>query len=376
MKKLLSILVILCMLTASTITVSAEQPTLSKIEEATKIYTTNHSNSIKTYFAVKDEFLTNDDTYGGCYIDDNGNLNVWYTEGIKEYKNLLAEDVKQSQSIIYRKASFTYDELEAANDLLFDSMEELGIEVLSIDEFNNRIQVVMSSKDYNEQAVINCVGNPNMLIFDYITSAPTDDATYTIRNGSQLTDSSGYYSMAVGAVRNGKYGFITAAHCGSVGGSVLYNGLHMGTFRARVYGPKVDVAFIERSSITHTYKATNLFTDGTGYTRGTDYVSGGFPSGTSVTKYGATTGKTTGKIKSTSVSYTVNDTKFKKLVSATYSSDGGDSGGAIKVTVSSDGTYCAGIHKGRYTTNFGNNYAVFTDMTLAKEALGFSGYYD
>lgn len=368
------------MLTASTITAGAEQSTLFESEEVTKIYATNHSNSIETYFAVKDELLTKNNTYGGCYIDDNGNLNVWYTEGIKEYKNLIADDVKQNQSIIYRKASYTYDELEATNNLLFNSMEELGIEILSIDEFNNRIQVVMSSKNYSEQAVIDCVGNPDMLTFDCITSNPVDDATYTIRNGSKLTNSKGYYSMAVGAVRNGKYGFITAGHCGTVGDSASYNGMHMGTFRARVYGPNADVAFIERSSATHTYRATNLFTDGTGYTLGTlNYVSGGFPSGTAVTKYGATTGKTTGKIKSTSVSYTINDTKFKKLVSATYSADSGDSGGAVKVDVNVGGlgyTYCAGIHKGRYTTFWGNTYAVFTDMTLAKEALAFNGYYD
>lgn len=353
---------------------------VGETDEATKseIYTLNHSASIETYFALKDTFRSKEDTYGGSYIDDNGNLNVWYVNNLKEYKNTLSTATNNVQPIIFRKADYSYAQLQDINDKLFDSMDKLGIEILSIDEFKNRIQVVMSSDAKNESEISGYIGDDKAIIFDRIISEPVDDTTYTIRNGSALNG--GNYSMAVGAVRNNQYGFITAAHCGNLGETATFSGVTMGTFRARLYGPNVDVAFVQRSSSPHTFLATNMFTDGTGYTLGTlNYVSGGFPSGTTVTKYGATTGKTTGKIKSTSVSYTINGTKFSKLVSADYYSSGGDSGGAIKVDVNAGGlgyTYCAGIHKGRYTTIFGNNYSVFSDMTLAKNALGFSRHYD
>lgn len=352
----------------------------SNADEVTKseIYSLNQSASIETYFALKDTFRSNEDTYGGSYIDDNGNLNVWYVNNLKEYKNTLSVKTNNDQTIIYRKADYSYAQLQVITDKLIDSMDKLGIVILSIDDFKNRIQVVMSSDSKNENEILDSIHDNQIIIFDYIRSEPVDDTIYTVRNGSALDG--GNYSMAVGAKRNNQYGFITAAHCGNVGDTVTFNDVTMGTFRARIYGPNVDVAFVQRSTTPNTFLATNLFIDDTGYTLGTlNYVSGGFPAGTTVCKYGATTGKTRGKIKSTNVSYTINGTKFTKLVSADYSSSGGDSGGAIKVNINVGGlgyTYCAGIHKGRYTTIFGNNYGVFSDMTLAKNALGFSHYYD
>lgn len=378
MKRLLSIIVAGSILLLSSISASASQS--EKFDETTKddVYLHNQANSLDTYFSVKKSLNAKKDTYGGCYIDDSGNLNIWYLDNLKEYKTAIANELETEQSVVYRKAEYSYAELQKINDRLYDSMDELGIEILSIDEFSNRVQVVMADGSYDKSNILEYIGDEKVVIFDRIVSEPVDDTTYTIRNGSRL-DGGGYYSMAVGAVRNGQYGFITAAHCGNVGDAAGYNGVTMGTYRARVYGPNADVAFIQRSSSPHTFNATNLFTDGTGYTPGTlDFVRGGFPSGTTVTKYGAATGKTTGKIKSTSVSYTINGTKFNKLVSATYSANSGDSGGAVKVDSNSGGliyTYCVGIHKGRYTT-LGNEYAVFSDMTLAKEALNFKGYYD
>ncbi|MDE6888083.1 MAG: S1 family peptidase [Eubacterium sp.] len=373
MKKLLSIIVAGSILFLSSISASANQTDTTKAD----VYLHNQSNSLETYFSVKESLNEKEDTYGGCYIDDSGNLNIWYVDNLKEYKTAIACEIETEQPVVYRKADYSYAELQNVNDRLYDSMDELGIEVLSIDEFSNRVQVVMADDSYDKSDILEYIGDENVVIFDHIVNEPVDDATYTIRNGSALN--AGNCSTAVGAVRNGQYGFITAAHCGNVGDAADYNGVTMGTYRACIYGPNVDVAFIQRSSSPHTFNATNLFTDGTGYTRGSlNYVRGGFPSGTTVTKYGSTTGKTTGKIVSTSVSYTINGTKFNSLVSATYSAKGGDSGGAIKVDSNSGGlgyTYCAGIHKGRYTTS-GIEYAVFSDMTLAQEALNFKGYYD
>ena len=129
----------------------------------------------------------------------------------------------------------------------------------------------------------------------------------------------------------------------------------------------------------NTFKATNLFIDGTGYTLGSlNYVSGGFPTGTAVTKYGAATGATTGTIQSVSVYFWADGVLFTNMVTATYNSQPGDSGGSIKASYNAGGlvyTYCAGVHRGRYQTLL-NDYAVYTDMTNAKNALGFSGYYD
>ena len=68
---------------------------------------------------MKETLISKNDTYGGCYIDDNGNLNIWYTNNLKEYKNTMSNDVKESQSIVYRKAEYTFAELESVSNKLF-----------------------------------------------------------------------------------------------------------------------------------------------------------------------------------------------------------------------------------------------------------------
>ena len=61
------------------------------------------------------------------------------------------------------------------------------------------------------------------------------------------------------------------------------------------------------------------------------------------------------------------------MITANYQNDEGDSGGAVKAVWSSS-TYVVGIHHGRLTS--GSQDAVFSDMTRAKNDLGFGGYYD
>ena len=61
------------------------------------------------------------------------------------------------------------------------------------------------------------------------------------------------------------------------------------------------------------------------------------------------------------------------MVTASYQSSLGDSGGVVKAVWGSS-TYAIGIHSGRVGTGYGN--AFFSDMNWAKNDLGFGGYYD
>ena len=110
---------------------------------------------------------------------------------------------------------------------------------------------------------------------------------------------------------------------------------------------------------------------------GAKYTCGSFPEGTVIAKEGRATGLTWGTITSTSFS----NGKFKNLVSATYRSADGDSGGAVRTYEwKSNGKrydYCIGIHNGRRKDSNGNDVgAYYSDMDRAQEELVFIGEYE
>ena len=148
------------------------------------------------------------------------------------------------QVVVYRKGEYSLKRLETIINLLVESMQDLDIAVLAVDQYTNRIQVVMNNDNSDIEAVIELVGDEVVLQFDRIVEKPTEETIYTVYNGS----ATGNASIAVGAMLNGAYGFITAAHCGNIGDPVTYNGVLMGYIAARQYGGSGgDVAFVERS---------------------------------------------------------------------------------------------------------------------------------
>lgn len=400
-KRIFSMLLSLCIIAASITCISAQDAQELRTEKALKtqeeLYTEKQGESLTTYFAVKDELSSDKETYGGVYIDDNGNLNIMIVNPpqdtlspenaqtdaklISDYQSIIAEQKTEEQSIIYHLVPYTLEHLETVQDNLMDHAEELNIVSSYIDEIKNIIVVGYSAENFDENSVIDFVGKSNMLAFEKIVSIENDA---TIKNGSQVNSSSGSFSIACGAKLGNDYGFITAAHCGSVGTAVYYNGSYLGDITHRRYGGNVDVAFIKRNSSS--YLSTTKFTDSTAYTAGigkfgvgATHVLGGWPTGATVVMYGATTGRSTGKILTTNYSGTFSGNYFEKLVKTSCKSQPGDSGGAVKAIITYNGltsTYCAGVNKGHITMSDGTIQEIYTDMGYAKSSLGFVGHYD
>ncbi len=367
--------------------ISTAEEIQTEAEKAEVSFFLNQYDSIQTYQAVQNNI--NKEAYGGMYIDDYGKLNILTTTGnLSAIREVVSKNQEADQMITYRTAKYSIAFLESIQNSLMEVSEKYGISAIEINEFENNLTVYLSKNDAKTKNNI-IMSIPNQADYEYLEfelldEMPTDSATYTLRNGCELSSSAGSFSMGIGVsfilpgTLGTKYGFLTAGHCGNVGDIIRYQGVNMGKIVRKQQFGSVDVAIIERYTSPNTFKCTNLFTDGTGWTQGSlNYVRGGFPAGTKVTKYGKKTGKTTGTIKSTSYSGTVSGVKFTGLVTSTCYIDSGDSGGPVKVESGSGlvYTYAAGINKGYYTSG-SKRYHIYTDMTKAKNALGFLGHVD
>lgn len=180
----------LCIIAASITCISAQDAQELRTEKALKtqeeLYTEKQGESLTTYFAVKDELSSDKETYGGVYIDDNGNLNIMIVNPpqdtlspenaqtdaklISDYQSIIAEQKTEEQSIIYHLVPYTLEHLETVQDNLMDHAEELNIVSSYIDEIKNIIVVGYSAENFDENSVIDFVGKNNMLAFEKIVS--------------------------------------------------------------------------------------------------------------------------------------------------------------------------------------------------------------
>lgn len=127
-------------------------------------------------------------------------------------------------------------------------------------------------------------------------------------------------------------------------GAVFFdlNNVRIGPSMSVIYSGNVDASFIyaDSQNVSTTTEA--------GYSIvGNHYVTG-FLTNSTVAKEGEATGRTTGKITSTSYTIRVPGRTVKDVVLADYSSSGGDSGGIVYQTVNGDHVP-AGTHCGTYS---------------------------
>jgi len=387
------------------------------------VYMERQSRSLDTYFAVNAVLKENKDTYGGCYLDDDGNLVVQVADigsdvskckaitepvensytTMQDYKNIVGDNQGEVQKVSYQTVKYSYEQLKKIQDYLMEHADELNIVDSAVICKRNVVQVGCSPNIADRSKIIEFVGVEDCLEFIDVAEDVQEAATYEVRNGSRMynyyytddyKDEDQGFSIACGAKRNGEYGFITAGHCVSEGDFIGYTytldnhqyPAWIGQVTKVVESGYADVAFIKRTN--NNFLLTTMFVSGACYTRGKDlaygamYTRGSFPEGTYIGKEGRATKLTWGKIESTSFSRIgSNGGIFKNLVSATYDSADGDSGGAVRTYEWKNNgkryDYCIGIHGGSRKDKDGNRIGSFySDMDRAQEELVFIGEYE
>jgi hypothetical protein len=181
--------------------------------------------------------------YAGMWIDENKVLNIGYLE--QDSMNFMKDE-----NAIYHKFRYSLEELLQFMDVtLYKILDSEGIVVQTVmlDESLNAIiatfdkqleHVVMSSKAINEFI------ESKILIIKF-SDTPIDvtlDAVYDLKPGSGLDSG----TIAFGATRNGKVGFVTAGHCYDTNENVYSNDIQPGALAGKVvYNPYTVAQYLD-----------------------------------------------------------------------------------------------------------------------------------
>lgn len=366
---------------------NAESPAASDEREIIDEKTTRHlkeSKSAMQYEKLMNSFeetetdkLIYPDYYGGAYIDDNGEFVVCaVAENAKEKQSNL-KSIKEninSSDFVVKNVTYSYNELE-------DMMEFLNEYKQS--NHNSKITENWSGhflSDRDNAIFVELNGMDDELI-SLFRKEVTDSSMITfINSGAQGVNCANLNpgriinnptigisgSMGYRARNDGKIGFVTAAHVGFMGDIIKGKSSTIGKVTARQNWGSVDASFVE---ITSEHNPTNIL-DGTDVTLSTSIKN---PSqGSTVHKRGATTGHSSGVIRSTNASKEFDKSLFTNLTLTSLNADSGDSGGIvyyIETSGASATRYTSGIVKG-----LDNNGTYYTKASLINSALGIKRY--
>jgi len=284
------------------------------------------------------------DSYGGSFIDENNVLHITYVESRED----LTRGKRYCENIVFASVSFSYNKLENILSILSDNMDFLSINVVGLNEFDNRIDISTTGCQelivgYLENEIYNF--NIESIYFSEVL-APTE--TTLLRGGSRISTQSGIGSLVSFFTSgynawdsSGRAGFVTAGHAlnnprSQLGSQRVYsNGQLVGRLNHtglwRVQG-NIDAAFVEYFPTRNTATAELRFTHANGRRDNiaSTMRSSTIRAGMRVQKYGTTTGFQTGTI--TSAVSSVNVTGmgvFFQQVQINIRQEPGDSGAVL-----------------------------------------------
>lgn len=146
----------------------------------------------------------------------------------------------------------------------------------------------------------------------------------------------------------------------AIGDTVYFSGKKVGKVTFRKYSGTVDAAFVQiQNGLFTKFNATYKLTDNSDIWSWLHTNS--IPEGTQLTKYGAITNQTTGKVISNTTTFTVNGVVFSDMVRTSIYVLPGDSGGPV-IKVIPSGKCLVGICKGKTTYADGTSEMYFTKI--------------
>jgi len=352
MKRIITTLLIVTMIiTFNFSTIAAEDNSFENILK-------NQENSIKEYNKLMEKLEKENgekkekpEYFGGCYIDNDGELVVLLIDDTKENIKMIKETT-DNEKIRIKKVKYSYNEIYDTIDLINKSYRTIidnGIEIISVkdDVINNKIIVGIKNLSAESEKKFRKLFKGN--IFEFVEDEIVQDEATDIDGGHEIKSGSNYSTVGFCATREkylgyGQYetieGFVSTAHgLTTVGANVYYvdysTSSRIGQVELSVLASNCDAAFVETNS-------NAILTDDVTYTDIDSVHMSCLPVGTYVTAHCMVNqGINTGKILSQSASDTFPSGWAYDLVEADYSADPGDSGSPIMY-----GKQLLGIHKG------------------------------
>lgn len=284
------------------------------------------------------------DYFGGCYIDENGTLNV-LVKGKLENNVALLSSVVGSDGVSYEECLYSRNELMSLKEQIAnyvvnnsDSPVSKNIDFTAFSCKKNRVIVGLKSCSDSDIALFkSIVLDAEPLVF--IASDTRNVEQGDVASGQQIY--AGGYNGSVGYKANygGDTGFVTAAHLVGSGESVYLGSNHsqkIATCKTAMHQGTVDAAFCSMNSGWY----MNIGVYGQSYVNINPY-EGNTVEGSWVKKYGYN-GYSEGYVIDESYDTWVSNVYMMDLAKTTYASTGGDSGGLI---LSQTNGYIMGIHQ-------------------------------
>lgn len=306
--------------------------------------------------------------FGGSYIDDSNNLVVLLTDlttdAISHYSALIGTD-----GVLFRECSASLDELSSLKDAILScytaNYNATGYDILeqitAVGIYETENKVFVSLKDCSDSVTDefkSIVLDSEHIVFELGEEAHRQAG---FNMSSQIsfidTNSSARIGFRCYKMINGERvdGYVTCGHGNTVGTKVGFANV------AATIGTVHSTSFYNMSSSDASFviPISDLYTVNTTI-EGTNYsiVGGGmislYSTGTTIYFADGSSTMSSGKIRSSSVAFTEGGITTNNLVSASYSSEDGDSGGAV-VRLVGEKYYITGIHTGK-----DGFYAVFS----------------
>jgi uncharacterized protein YehS (DUF1456 family) len=282
--------------------------------------------------------------YAGAYLDEEGNLNINLVDDTNvsgdsdsDLKSLVKDD-----SVKYHKVKYSYDHLNGIISKLNNKMIDLDINAIELDEQNNKIYIYL--KDLSEIKTSNIKKLINSSAVEFKQQNPNLTSTFTATetlNGFKCTDGSDAFTLGFGAKKSdGTIGYVFPGHIsGSVNSNVWYGGTvgsnySLGTISQKVNSGNTDASFIKKVNTNYTpsiklYDCNNVI--GNYSYSGYVAVMYGYIQNTTVTAFGAISGRQVGTITSSSFGEVVGGISRTDCVKCTYKAIHGDSGAPVCV---------------------------------------------
>lgn len=322
--------------------------------------------------------------YGGCYINEEGNLVVLIKEEKHEYaQRFLTRSL--SSSIKYETCQYSYNELQqvvdeirqkasAGNEFLFNNVSLYGISEkensVEVGLLNNTPSVIQEFKKQicDSKTIKFC--NSGKLILDSGIDCASEIKTH--RDGKVHGASVGYRAKD----KDGNIGIVTAGHF--IKKDEILNDANDIPIGKCLYSKDenyIDAAFC--SITTKDYVPTNrilYMEDVDKDTLSTTLAQP--PAGSYVNMVGKSSKRSSGTIYNASydVLNASQQTILKDVILARYSSDDGDSGGIVyALTKATNTRYTVGINLGRITID-GTVYGGCIKAYLINQTFGLARY--
>ena len=125
------------------------------------------------YFSVIEDIQKAKETYGGCYPDDYGTLNILVAAAdasetdlktVKDYKNIVAPHKREGEAVIYHIVPYPLDYLRS---LQYDlTREDLNLIMTSVDEPRNLLVLGYEDEEkFDPTKVIDFIGSDEFVLF-------------------------------------------------------------------------------------------------------------------------------------------------------------------------------------------------------------------